>query len=439
LLLLRLLALLSALVAAVALPAAPARAHNVKDPVCRMLVDSDTTKFKHKLGNKTFYFCSKQCQVSFARTPEKYEKLAAQLEKQDLHEYRVDFETSSPAVAGQPVAMTFAIRYAEDGKLVQEFERIHEKWLHLLMVSEDLSWFEHQHPVRGEDGLFRLTWTFPRPGRYRLYADFTPSDGDNQVKPLPLAVDGGPARAVPLKPDGKRARQVRDYRIDLQVRHEPLRMEKAAVLTYTIRDRRGRPVRNMQPFIGAMGHLVAISQDGKEVVHTHAVDGTVAPPMEAGAIHVTPAMATEKGPAFSFKLTLPTGGLYKTWAQFMHNNRVLTVPFTFQVEDLWGQPTSTAVTKKMKQQEGIQRATVVVDGGYSPASVAVKAGRPVQLTFVLKEAAGCGDVVYFPSLGLKRTLKTGQKTVVTFTPRQVGTVPFTCGMSMYRGQLVVTR
>jgi YHS domain-containing protein len=313
----------------------PARAHDVKDPVCRMIVDSDTTKYRHKLGNKTFYFCAKACQVKFAQNPEKYEKLAGQLEKQDLHEYEVELQTSPNPVSGQPVELAFTIRYAEDKKLVQDFELIHERLFHLLMVSEDLSWFEHQHPVRGEDGIFRKTWKFPRPGRYILYADFTPADGDNQVKPLPLTVGGGPERTYPLTPDRKLVKQVGDYRISLQVRGRPLRMEKAAVLTYTIRDRRGRAIRNMQPFIGAPGHLIAISQDGKEVVHTHALHPTRSDSMEENAIRITPAMATEKGPSFSFKLTVPTGGLYKTWAQFMHRNRVITVPFTFHFQDLW--------------------------------------------------------------------------------------------------------
>lgn len=96
----------------------------------------------------------------------------------------------------------------------------------------------------------------------------------------------------------------------------------------------------MQPFIGAAGHLIAISQDGKEVVHTHAIHAPAdgAGKLDAhgdGQLRVTPAMATETGPNFSFKLTLPTSGLYKTWAQFMHDNRVITVPFTFRVADLW--------------------------------------------------------------------------------------------------------
>jgi plastocyanin domain-containing protein len=92
---------------------------------------------------------------------------------------------------------------------------------------------------------------------------------------------------------------------------------------------------------------------------------------------------------------------------------------------------------KAREEKGVQRATVAVDGGYSPATVSVKAGQPVELTFLRKEESGCGDLVQFPTLGLKRALKTGEKTILTFTPKNAGTIAFTCGMNMYRGQVVV--
>jgi YHS domain-containing protein len=331
-----------AALAAVLLSALPAFAHDVKDPVCRMIVDSDTTKWRHKLGNKSFYFCSQACVEKFRAEPAKYEKLAALLEKGDLHQYTVELKTSPNPTARQAVELEFAVRYKENGKLVPEFELIHEKLFHLIMVTKDLRWFEHQHPTRGKDGIFRITWPFPAPGEYTLYADFTPSDGDNQVVPLPLTVGGGPGRSVRLTPDSKRAKLAGDYRIELKVHGAPLKMETPAVFTYTIRDRRGRPLRDMQPFIGAMGHLLAISQDGKEVIHTHALHPTRPDSMEPDAIRITPAMATEKGPSFSFKMTFPGPGLYKLWAQFMRQNRVITVPFTFHVQDLWGKTPAVA-------------------------------------------------------------------------------------------------
>src|SRR6266542_3523715 len=199
------------LVLAGALLGSAVQAHDVKDPVCRMMVDSDTAKYHQKLGNKTFYFCSKRCQTSFAHNPSRYEKLAEELERQDLHDYTVELK-APPTVAGKPTPLALTIRYADSKKLITQFELVHERLLHLIMVSEDSSWFEHQHPVRGKDGVFRLSWTFPRPGRYRLYADFTPADGDNQVKQILLTVGGGSPRSILLAPDRARVKRVGEYR-----------------------------------------------------------------------------------------------------------------------------------------------------------------------------------------------------------------------------------
>lgn len=102
-------------------------------------------------------------------------------------------------------------------------------------------------------------------------------------------------------------------------------------------------------------------------------------------------------------------------------------------------PAKRAGTKQPVQarsENGVQKATVTIDGGYTPAAIAVTAGKPVELTFVRKETSGCGNVVRFPGLNIERTLAPGGRTVVTFTPKKSGAIAFTCGMGMYRGQVV---
>src|SRR5204863_3198577 len=73
--------------------------------------------------------------------------------------------------AGKETTLRFRIT-APDGSPVTKLEVVHEKILHLLMVSKDLSWFAHEHPVLGDDGTFTLRFTFPRGGIYVLYHDF---------------------------------------------------------------------------------------------------------------------------------------------------------------------------------------------------------------------------------------------------------------------------
>ena len=85
---------------------------------------------------------------------------------------------------------------------------------------------------------------------------------------------------------------------------------------------------------------------------------------------------------------------------------------------------------------GLQEATVTVQGGYSPAVVRVKAGRPVRLTFDRRETSGCSEEVVFGDFGIRRYLPAQERTVVEVTPPTPGTYEFTCGMGMLRGRLV---
>jgi plastocyanin domain-containing protein len=96
-----------------------------------------------------------------------------------------------------------------------------------------------------------------------------------------------------------------------------------------------------------------------------------------------------------------------------------------------GKPIAAKVVK------GVQKASVTIDNGmYTPAVISVKKGKPVELTFKLGKSPGCGSTVVFKSLKISK--KVGSKPVtIKFTPKQAGTIGFTCGMGMYDGKVVV--
>jgi len=85
---------------------------------------------------------------------------------------------------------------------------------------------------------------------------------------------------------------------------------------------------------------------------------------------------------------------------------------------------------------GSREQIITVDGGYSPAVIRVKAGRPIRLVFDRRDTGSCSEEVVFPEFGIRRFLPTGQKTAVEVTPPKAGRYEFTCGMSMLRGALV---
>jgi plastocyanin domain-containing protein len=93
-------------------------------------------------------------------------------------------------------------------------------------------------------------------------------------------------------------------------------------------------------------------------------------------------------------------------------------------------------TAKKDAASGLQETVVRVQGGYMPATVRVKAGRPVRLVFDRQESSGCSEVVSIPDIGVRAQLAAFQTTVVEFTPAEPGTYSFTCGMGMLRGEVV---
>jgi len=95
-------------------------------------------------------------------------------------------------------------------------------------------------------------------------------------------------------------------------------------------------------------------------------------------------------------------------------------------------PLATASSAGSAQQE----YTITVEGGYNPAVLRVKAGRPVRLVFDRRDSGSCSEEIVFPDFGIRRFLPAGKKTVVDVTPPKPGRYEFTCGMSMLHGALV---
>jgi plastocyanin domain-containing protein len=86
---------------------------------------------------------------------------------------------------------------------------------------------------------------------------------------------------------------------------------------------------------------------------------------------------------------------------------------------------------------GVQEIDVSVNGGYSPDVIAVKRGVPVRLNFYRDETSSCSEQVIFSDFGIARDLPAFKTTAIEFTPDKPGEFPFTCGMNMLHGKLVV--
>jgi heavy metal-binding protein len=243
-----------------------------------------------------------------------------QLKRLSGRSYRVAVDPDGtaperPIAPGTDVDLAFHLA-TPDGKPVDDLAVVHEKLLHLLMVSDDLAWFAHEHPVLQRDGSFTLRTRFPHGGAYTLFHDFTPSRAGMQVVPVALTVAGEAPPNVPLVPDADRARTVDGCRIEM-VAPSPIR--SLFNLSFRVRvTREGAPVTDLEPYLGTFGHLIVVREDRQYFVHSH--------PLGA-----TPAAGAHGGPDVTFGLLFPAPGRYKAWFQLQRSGSVLTAPFVFDV------------------------------------------------------------------------------------------------------------
>ena len=87
--------------------------------------------------------------------------------------------------------------------------------------------------------------------------------------------------------------------------------------------------------------------------------------------------------------------------------------------------------------DGVQTIEIMVDGGYLPRTVQLKAGIPAKLVFNRKDPSACLEEVLLPDFGVSKALVLGQKTEISIDPSEVGDFKYTCGMHMFSGKVVV--
>ncbi|KOV52203.1 hypothetical protein ADL00_37570 [Streptomyces sp. AS58] len=231
--------------------------------------------------------------------------------------YTLDLETTR-MTAGERSELRFVVRDMT-GRPVTGFRREHEKELHLVVASRDLTTYRHLHPTRAADGTWRTSAALPEPGGYRVFADFTPAaERTGLTLGADLAV-AGRYRPDPL-PAVSRTATVDGYSVELG---GALRAGGTGELTFEV-SRDGRPVA-LQPYLGARGHLVALRAGDLAFLHVH--------PYEKA--HGT----APSGSEVAFSASAPSAGAYRLFLDFKVGGTVRTAAFTV---DAGGRPPKPA-------------------------------------------------------------------------------------------------
>ncbi|MBA0053724.1 hypothetical protein E0L36_23525 [Streptomyces sp. AJS327] len=244
-------------------------------------------------------------------------------------------ELSTPEVAAGTTEIRFAIvedvgadagasaeqgadagRGADAGaRRVTAYRQLHGKELHLIIAARDLTVYRHLHPTRAADGGWSAPVELPRAGAYRLFADFAP---EGREEGLTLGADltvTGEEQQVETPEESDLAR-VDGYEVRLAGR--PSGGAPSPLTLRVARD--GRPVTDLEPYLGAYGHLVALRSGDLAYLHVH-------PHGEPGDGRTRP------GPDVTFTAVAPSAGVYRLFFDFQHEGTVRTAAFTVRADE----------------------------------------------------------------------------------------------------------
>ena len=229
----------------------------------------------------------------------------------DPLDYEMDLVVS-PEIprAGETSRLRFEVRDPWEHRPVSSFEIVHEKIFHLFVMSQDLEFFGHVHPIEDPNGGFSIDLELPKPGLYQVLADFYPEGGTPQLIAKSFVVPGARLEAVTLSSDYQTAREGENLTVQLVTEPEVPLAGQETEMYFTV-----TPAEGLEQYIGAWGHMLAVSDDLIDTVHGH------------------PFIA-DGGSEMLFHLLFPRARTYRVWVQFQREGVVNTVHFDIPVEEL---------------------------------------------------------------------------------------------------------
>jgi hypothetical protein len=211
--------------------------------------------------------------------------------------YRLDLADGALRPGTRELAFTVL---GPDGGPVTAYDVAHEKRLHLIVVRRDFTGFQHVHPSLDQETGEWTTDVDLEPGAWRVFADFVPTGGEDLTLGADLTVPGQVPTPEPVPET--RTDEVDGYTVTVD---GDLASGEHSMLTFEV-SRDGAPVTDLQQYLGAAGHLVALRAGDLAYLHVHPGDG-----LEFGA-------------------EVPSPGTYHLFLDFRHDGVVRTAELVLE-------------------------------------------------------------------------------------------------------------
>lgn len=230
------------------------------------------------------------------------------------------YQVNVTEISGKPLSMGRIELQLEvttsAGLPVTKFTEDMTKLMHLIVVSKDLSSFQHVHPEQVEGNVFRAQLDFPFAGSYLVTTEFRPHKKNVMIHKQWVEVAGDQLSDKVVQPDTTWTKEVNGLEVSLSASPEinEINAGQMVMLLFRFIDKEtGKPLKQMEPFLGTSGHCVILNSSADQYVHAHAME------------------AMSGGANVMFHTVFPEKGTYKLWGQFHNNGELVTVPFVISV------------------------------------------------------------------------------------------------------------
>lgn len=231
--------------------------------------------------------------------------------------------------------LVIRLRDPGGGRLVRRLDRLlpdHGHLMHLFLLplpSMDRLW--HLHPQQIDTGVFAHQAPSLPAGRYQIFADIVLGSGVPETGAA--QVDLPQVAGKPLEGDDSAGPSSNGGRIVWDRDTAPLRVKRTTQFRFRVEGKDGRPVEDLELYMGMPGHAVFVKRDRSVFAHIHPSGSA---PMAALALIDPQAAHAEHGsrlPAtVSFPYGFPQPGDYRIFVQVKRAGKVETAAFDATVE-----------------------------------------------------------------------------------------------------------
>lgn len=247
-------------------------------------------------------------------------------------EYFTAFASNPASLeAGKGAVLSFTPKIRGNESAAVALDLVHEKKMHLILVSDDLAWFDHIHPEFQASGQYDIQvlaknaafkngrghneTRFENGGKFIAFTDFKPAGALNQVNKNEFTVAGTPAKPVVYSAE-KLSSTVDGFTVVFGGHGEAITAGSHAHLHINISEKgKPMPLSRIENYLGAAAHVVMIETTTKEFVHVH------------------PEIV---GQEMEMNTTFAKPGLYRGWLQFQTDGKVHAADFVMKVGENTG-------------------------------------------------------------------------------------------------------